>query len=141
MLDESGIPAQYHRNLDESLAAVRGAVELAEVVVKASRHCDRHEDVAPTAQTPLLRDMLQKRADTKDPMERIALSKQIWKRVRMERQQATNARLDRLLLKGTGANDLAKMLAAPVRRKRTVAMTDSQGNRTTNPADMAEVFA
>ena len=141
LLDEGGIPAQYHRKLDEALAAVKDAEDLAEAVVNASRECDEHQDVPSAPQSHLLQDMLQQRAGTRDPVERKTLSKQIWKRLRLERQQAKDERLDMLLQNGKGASELAKLLAAPVRRKRTVAMTDSQGNRKTNPADMAEVFA
>ena len=49
--------------------------------------------------------------------------------------------MDSILAAGKGGTGLAKLMVAPVRKKRIVAMAGADGNRKTKPADIAEVFA
>ena len=141
MIDEHGKPVNFHRNLDEALAScIDSADALAEAVVNASKNCD-HAEVVSTRHSQMLQDMLRRRSAARSPEERKALSKQVWKRLRHERQQERQDKLDALISAGKGAKELVRLMTAPVRRKRTAAMTDTHGNRKNEPDDMAEVFA
>ena len=81
----------------------------------------------------------QRRCET-DPERRKQLTREIWTRLKTERAERKEQKLDKMLSAAQGAGELAKILSAPHRRKRISAMNDSNDNKKTDPADIAEVF-
>ena len=138
--------ASYHNLLDEVLSDPSLSAEtLAEKVVVAAAAAGERADLLPeeraSRHSQEMRDLFTARRNALDPEERKICTRQIWACMRKERRDKQSNKLDMLLESGRGRHDLAKMLNAPVRRKKTVAILDSSGTKCTTTEGILEVFA
>ena len=141
-LDDSGLPAEYHKLLDEALGKLESSSDPTALVVKAATDSKRKSTSGEfKTHSKEIQELFDTRRSACDPIERKKLSKQLWRALRNQRRRRLEEELENLATAGAGQHNLKRLLDKQKGLLRINSVRDISGEVQSDPDSIAEVFA